>query len=281
MLLTLTIIIVLIIVVYFQYKHVFRRYFNDLKMIKFYSNTSRWENYVDANKMTLLQRIPLKICFITLETRDKEFIDLHNKNILRYVESQTNPKLNRVYVYKRYKSCTLEGHKHNVYWCKFHLLENVLRSGEYDYVIWLDSDTIFTDFTVDLGDILSCYSSDIILPLDGKTKYRTLNAGVAVIKNSKLGREIIETITAQSKTSEFESSCINEKNDLNGIWALSCYEQGVMNSIVWNHYKQYLTVFPSSIVHCGTTCVPNSSLILHMYNETNEKRVHCFKNFIN
>lgn len=254
-------------------------YIEDAKLISFYHNKKRWEPYVDANKMTLVQKIPLKICVLSMDNRNEKFIDYHNKNLVEYTKKYSNPDLNRIYVYKFYKECNLTGHKHNIYWCKFHMLLNLLESDNYDYVVWLDSDTIIADPNRDIGDILSSYNSDIFLPLDKKTNYSVLNAGICMIKNSQKGKEFFQCICANGTTTNFEERCFDENNDLRGGWALSCYEQGTMNKIAWD-FRNWVTVLPLSIVRSGCECEKYSSFILHIYAETSEKRENCFKDFI-
>lgn len=276
----LLILVVLGFLVYPKIKQKIALYFHELKLLKFYRNQKRWEPYVDANKITLLQKVPIKICILTMETREEEkYIRYHNKNIVEYTQKHSNPDLKRIYVYKFLKECTLSGHRHNIYWCKFYMLLNLLESNYYDYVVWLDSDTMITEPNKDLGDIISSYSSDIFLPLDSKTNYSVLNAGVCIVKNSRKGRDFFQSICAHASTTGFEERCFDKQNNLNGYWALSCYEQGVMNLFAWD-FRNWVTVLPLSIVISGPECAKYSSFLLHLYSESTEKRDQCFKNFI-
>lgn len=274
------VIVIMLILIYIYFTDFFKRWFNDLSLIWFYRKKNRWENFVNANQQTVIKDYPLKICFVSMDDRNDEFINLHNANILQYCEINNKLNINRTYTYKKYKFCPLNCQKHNVYWCKFYLLEYLLSTNYYDYVVWIDSDAVITNLHMDLGDILLKYNSDIFLPIDNINEYRILNSGICIVKNSEMGNKIIQMINSQSETSNFQNRCFSEKK-ITGLWSLSCFEQGIMNKTIWDYYLDYLTILPPNIILCAQQCSYKSTFIIHLLAESSEKRKLCFQQIFN
>jgi hypothetical protein len=85
-----------------------------------------------------------KIAFVTYDNRPNlDYIKMHNTNIYNYCK-----KWGCTYYY--YDKCT-----YNTYWCKIYLVLEILKLNIYDYVIWLDSDTIIKKMDVNINDIFS------------------------------------------------------------------------------------------------------------------------------
>ena len=121
-----------------------------------------------------------KILFITYDNRyQEEYVIIHNYNINKYAEKYD-------YEYKFYNRCN-----QNVYWCKIFMVLEALEKNIYDYVIWLDSDTIIKNFDIDIGNILNMFSSDIFIGSDNNSRYNIINSGVFVIKNSEKGKQFL------------------------------------------------------------------------------------------
>jgi len=242
----------------FYYLYIFRK--NPLN--------ETWNN----NQMTLVRRIPLKICFITMESRkDLEFVKLHNQNLRNYVDIQNQRNDSRTYSYQVFDQCQLSNHKHNVYWCKLFLVQEALKSGNYDYVVWLDSDTLIIDQNIDLGDIVTSFHSDFIAAPDHGNG--SINAGVLIFKNSPIAIEMLDKMTKLFNSNDFQKVCLNPDLSLNGIWANTCYEQGILNVISLD-YKDHITLLPPNII-CHKYA--NTGFIMHMCGRSNEDRAKEFK----
>ena len=252
-------------------------YFTQLYYLYLFRKEDPLKKTWNNNQMTLIRRIPLKICFITMESRkDLEFVELHNQNIKSYVDIQNQRNDSRTYTYQFVDQCQLPNHKHNVYWCKLFLVQEALKSGKYDYVVWLDSDTLIIDHNIDLGDIITSFQSDFIGALD-KGGCKSINAGVLIFKNSPIGIEMLDKMTKIYNSNNFQQICLNSDLSLNGIWGNTCYEQGILN-LISVEYKDYLTLLPPNIINHQYA---STGFIIHMCGRTSEQRAQKFKELMN
>lgn len=203
-----------------------------------------------------------RILFVTFDNRQAEYITMHNKNLLNYAKKYN-------YDYKFYTTCD-----YNVYWCKIQFVLDSLETNNYDYVTWLDSDTIIRDKDIDIGDILNKYASDIFVASDNISKYDLINAGMFIIKNSETGREFLRDCIRNVK-----KSCFNSDGTLKGVWAATCYEQGQMNLLIADKYYDNTTVLPNEVLLNYGICT-DGSFIIHLYASSDEKRKDCFSPWV-
>jgi len=169
------------------------------------------------------------------------------------------------YQYKYYNKCNK-----NVYWCKLYMVYDALNTNLYDYVIWLDSDTYIKDLNIDLGEILNKYDSDIFIGTDNSPKYDITNAGVFIIKNTITGINFVKDCINYAP-----SNCFKKNGQLNGRWAASCYEQGVMNLLIADKYSQNTTMLNNDIIYNYNVC-NNDVFIMHLYASSDKDRTTCF-----
>ena len=243
----------------------FEYYYND---IKYFAKCDWKKNYLLNNNMLDKAVISQnKIAIITFENRkDSEYIDLHNKNVSAYCDKWK-------YTYLFYDQCV-----HNIYWCKMYLVLDALKSGNYDYVMWMDSDSIIKNPNISIDSIVNKYSSDIFVNIDnGDTVYC---AGIFIIKNSPIGIKYIEDCIKQNT-----EKCLTTNNKLKGLWAGLCYEQGVMNQLIFDKYYNNTTCLPQYLVYnIGIDETLKScdidTFILHLYGSKNELRTKCFSRFV-
>ena len=208
-----------------------------------------------------------KVAIVTFENRkNEEFINLHNKNITEYCKKWN-------YDYLFYDKCI-----NNVYWCKMFLVLDALKTNKYDYVIWLDSDTIIKKMDVSIDSIVNKYSSDIFVNYDNGDSL--FCAGVFFIKNSEIGKLFMEECIKY-----YQPHCVNNTGDLNGMWAGLCYEQGIMNKLIVDSFYKYTTCLPNNIVlnkkiNSSMSICNYDTFILHLYNSPNSLRAKCFSKYI-
>jgi len=214
---------------------------------------------INNNRLLIpLQKIN-KILFITYDNRyEEEYIKIHNFNINKYVKKWN-------YEYKFYNRCN-----DNVYWCKIYMVLDAIKSNKYDYVIWMDSDTIIKNFDIDIGEIINKFNSDILLGSDNNSMYDITNAGVFIIKNSNIGINFL-----QDCAEYVSEKCVNNDGSLKGIWAASCYEQGVMNILIADKYNKYTTILTNDIIFNYNVC-SDEVFIMHLYASSSAYRVRCF-----
>ena len=205
-----------------------------------------------------------KILIITFDDRKNiDYIRLHNENFKNYADKYG-------YEYK-YEHLYNQNLNTNPYWYKIYLLKYYLDSNLYDYVMWVDSDTMIVDDSIDLNDYLNLYSSDLFF-CDDNQGIQKINAGIFVIKNSKIGKQYINDCI-----NNFCSNCIKPgEKKLKGRWAAICYEQGIMNLVLIKDYIKYSTVFSLEMVYCTNNFylikVLKDLFIIHYYDTTTSQR---------
>lgn len=211
-----------------------------------------------------------KILFLTIDNRDKlDYVSVHNKNLELYAK-----KWGYDYVFSNSINPN-----HDVYWNKIYVIKEYLEKNNWDYVVWLDSDTII-DINFDIKNMINKYNNHIIIGKD-KSLMNDLNcivnAGVFCIKNTKIGRMFLEDCIKTRKETKY--ICTDKKNNMRGIWTCLCYEQGVMNKYIWDKYHYATTVVPRNIINNTDDCDENA-FILHLCGEKNINRKKCFKHIL-
>ena len=237
---------------------------NDAKLYLIYGK-ARFSSLLDNNKKKIsnLNEKPkkYKICFVTFEDRNEEYIDLHNKNIKKYCD-----KWGYKYLHVKKNDSGI-----SPYWYKVFLVNDLIKTDEYDYVFWMDSDTIINNFNIDLGeDILDKYDSDIFVASDN-IKYDVFNSGLFIVRNSEIGRKFMD-----DWIKEYDSICEKGNGSLRGVWAMSCYEQGNMNKLIFEKYSKNTTFLDGNIFQNNNSCF-EEVFVMHHYGGKNEKRAECFR----
>jgi hypothetical protein len=217
-------------------------------------NANKKKHFVGGNKS--------KIAIVTYDDRTNvDYIKMHDENVSAYCKKWG-------YTYIR----TTENPKQMTpYWHKMFVVNDVLKTNKYDYVFWMDSDTVINNFNMDLGDdVLNKYDSDIFVGNDNAT-YDVSNAGLFIIRNTPIGNEFMdECIKLKS------DKCDINGNKLRGKWAMFCYEQGIMNKLIFEKYSKYTTFLDNSILMNAYGCNPDT-FIMHSYGGPSIKRAKCFE----
>ena len=200
-----------------------------------------------------------KILIITYDNRPNiNYIEIHNKNLNKY-----SKKWDFDYIF--YDSC-----EYNNYWCKIYMLLDKLNKNNYDYVMWMDSDTYIFNMDINLSDIFNKYSSDIFIGSDNNLNYDLTNAGVFAIKNSYEGKHfLVDCINS------FNTQCKKPNGELKGDWAATCYEQGIMNILIADKYFNNTTMLTNDLIFNYNKC-NNNVFIMHLYASSNSYRQNCF-----
>jgi len=214
----------------------------------------------------------LKIAIITAENRNEKYIQLHDRSLNEYCSIHR-------YDYIRLDNCPKE--EASTYWCKIHKIKNLI--SNYDYVIWLDSDTIIVNKNIPVEHYLSKYEYPDILfgknsvPFD-IGRY-AINAGVIIIKNSEIGKSFINTCIDQIKS--LDKCNINGKEQ--GFWAGICYEEGLMNILIKNKTFEnhvFIDVDNTFILNLLRKEEINKDLIfLHLPGWSNNEREEIFNKY--
>jgi hypothetical protein len=234
-------------------------YNNDLNYVITFSNNKDFNKLDNNNIKTNYTIKKYNILIITYDNRINErYIHIHNKNINEYVKKWN-------YKYKFTNTCN-----YNAYWCKIYNVLDELNTNLYDYVMWMDSDTFINNFNIDIGNIINKYSSDIFIASDNHKKYNIINSGVFIIKNSLIGKQFLSDCI-----NNIQPRCINKNGTLKGLWAASCYEQGIMNLLIKNKYYKNTTILSNDIILNYYLCNKNV-FIMHLYANSPMDRYNCF-----
>ena len=268
-LILITIILVLIILYNDTVSHKLYVYYNDIKLLcNMYRHNMHYKinQQYELNNFKTMLNDRCKIVIISFDNRDLEYIRMHNDNFNKYCK-----KWNIEYQF--ISTC-----KYNVYWCKIYMLLDALNTGKYDYVMWSDTDVIIKRDDINLRNIIYNYNNDIIIGDDNSHDKTIVNSGIFIIKNSVNGINFLKDCISM-----FESRkdiCMQDakvSHSLNGIWALSCYEQGIMNDLILHKYFNNTSMVHTNIFYNYYTCNDNV-FMMHLYSSSDEARVKCFKN---
>jgi hypothetical protein len=225
---------------------------------KFIASNNVMTKLINNNKLPIKNNKKNKILFVTFDNRNNEYIFIHNKNITEYAKKWG-------YDYKFLNQCD-----DNVYWCKIKIVLSELQNDNYDYVIWMDSDSSIKKDFIDINDIINLYDSHIFVGSDNIKKLDIINAGIFIIKNSHIGKQFL-----QDCLDNVDKNCFKKNsNFLNGNWAGPCYEQGQMNIQIADKYSQYTTVLTNEFIRSFGKCIDNS-FIMHLYGGSNYSRKQC------
>lgn len=278
------IIMIMIILIYQYNENILSVYYDDLVYYTnsfFYNDKKKFLtiNYDMIQNMPLTnQHYKIKLLIISCDDRKNiKYLEIHNKNIGEYSKKYNVD----------YKFITNNNLDNNIYWNKLYLIKNQLDNNFYDYIMWLDTDVIIINQNIDILNILYNYDSDIYIGSDNniESKIHTDNilcAGVFIIKNSVIGKKFINECISFHENDK--SICLSDKNILNGMYAGLCYEQGVMNYLIYNKYFLNTILLDNSIIMNTDTCVDNKNIfILHFYGNklgsTEEQRIKCFEKY--
>ena len=264
------IIIILILIIITNNYEILKIYMFDIYFIikRLLVYNFEYDNKMIENKSNDYNNI--KVLIISFDNRNElKYLDFHNNNITKYCEKW--PNVDYEFINKFTNEC-----KKNVYWYKLYLMKEKLKTSNYDYIMWIDTDAIIVKDNISIQEILNSYSSDIFIGHDtwfNDKKNTTLCSGVFIIKNSEVGRQFIDDcINTHEK-----SNCIKKNGKLHGIWASTCYEQGIMNYMIYEKYKNNTTILNPKIIRNTYHCNKNN-FILHKYGSKPEDIFNCFTN---
>lgn len=237
---------------------------NDVKLNLLYRK-AKLSGLLDNNKKNineLVKECPkYKIAFVTFENRDEDYIRLHDLNVEKYCK----------YWGYEYIRVTENDSGMSPYWYKVLLIYNLMKTNKYDYLFWMDSDTVINNFNIDLGDDILCkYNSDIFIAPDN-VKYDIINSGLFIVRNSEIGKKFME-----DWLDLYLPMCENGDGKLKGVWAMSCYEQGTQNQLIFEKYSKYTTILDQNIFNNRDKC-DSSVFITHYYGKKGKHTGECFR----
>jgi hypothetical protein len=165
--------------------------------------------------------------------------------------------------------------KRHAQWDKIQCLIQTL--PEYDYVIWMDSDTIFNNFEISLNKLIldsvnfdALFCSDVCYS-EGVT-HLMVNTGVMIFKNTAWSSNLLNKVWNSIPEYNLE---VLKKHSYDGF----PHEQGKMCEIlIKENYKKF-KIFPSSQFNSHPNSSNEKTFIIH-YMGSRQSESH-LENFIN
>ena len=156
------------------------------------------------------------------------------------------------------------------YWRKVFLVKEVLNTGKYKGVLWLDTDAVVYNLEIDINTLVEegkhmYFSTDIAQAPD------SFCAGVWFVLNTTIGKEIMEKWVEKYDKSAWRK---NNKWRTDNEWAGVKYEQGAFNKYLIATYEPHLKHLDKNLINALSP--EKGTFICHFYFGK-EKR----KNFIN
>lgn len=244
------------------------QYVRDISHIAYFRGPNApFRRTLYANAITPVVRRAPKMLILTLDTRPQlPYVQVHNRNLEAYCARW------RGITYKFVNKCEgIDKHIHNVYWCKIFLVKKYLH--DYDYVLWLDSDTFVRDFSLNILDLFEHYDSEFYAGFDRDARF--INAGIFAFRNSASSKLLLNLLIQEYMSPQFQARCQYDSGALKGIWAQTCYEQGIMNEIL-SKYIQYVTTFPEHLFYQHTSMPAQNVFIQHLYSTSTQTRNQVF-----
>lgn len=179
------------------------------------------------------------------------------------------------------------------YWLRVKDTYDVLMSGDYDVVMYLDLDATVHDFDLPINDVIADNKYDFYIGADplgfDRPDFNNLvNTGCFIVKNTVWARLFIQM---------WMNACMNKDGNLSGIcesswkfidkkwncsdckWAGLKYEQGALANLYImnvNESRDHICIFEESIM--SNKFPEKKSYILHLMGSTNNERTKIFKN---
>jgi len=132
------------------------------------------------------------------------------------------------------------------YWGKVRACLAVAESGNYDAALFLDTDAVVMDFSMQIGDLLK---EGVIFTAGGNAKF---NAGAFAVRCNQDGVSFLKEWMSCYRERDWELSGSKWKC-LNGGWAGIAYEQGSLNELIVPKYKDSVaTAGWETFLHCDS-----------------------------
>jgi hypothetical protein len=187
-----------------------------------------------------------RIHIITLETRPIRVLAAHDRSLRDYAARHG-------YVYTSLRAYAPPGPSLPVYIQKLELMLEALDGG-FDFVVWMDSDTLVSHPDVALEAALE-FDGNCAAHIFIGREYPSwvsvwngfaYNAGFFALRCSAVSAAFLR---ACIETYKANPACVRDGAFVAaGRWAGECYEQGVMNRLLAGAYRHVVAELPTSVV---------------------------------
>ena len=242
--------IILIVLILFA-AWVFYQILFKLKDWEYYKEVffTQFENvYVNINQTE--SNTKQKILILSTDDRNERYIQLHRKSLQKYCDHHG-------YTFLFTKPCT----DLPVYFCKFKQILELMNKGEYDYYIWIDSDTIvnrnFIQFPLEAMLETVGLETDVItgnFPIHNILKY--LIGSFYVFKNNSQTKALLQRCINDIDPSKWNNPKKGECN-----YGGYCYEEASLYRCIDDTIKHRRII--GQFISNHPWCAPNY-FIMHI-----------------
>lgn len=148
-----------------------------------------------------------------------------------------------------------------VYWMKVKIITDLINNTNYKYIIWIDTDAVFTHHHKSILSLLN-NKSFYISKDPPEYNENALCVGTWIVKNNDIGSKIMN----DWMNSYNPSMWIKENNQWStqSNWAGIAYEQGSFNELIYPKYKDHIEIFPWYVFNNDIKDNPNSYISHYM-----------------
>jgi hypothetical protein len=229
-----------------------------------------------VDKIRQIARTKENVVYYTPTKKYKlAIVTMYTENIKSYGEISTENKENYCKKYNIDLIVTKErlSTRHPA-WDKIKCVENAMK-GDYDYIIWMDADSIFVNDTIDFNTLLNIYDKNFIVCLDPYAPVHYLdtsidynllhnlhiiNTGIFIIKNNQEMKDVISSVW-NTKTNTNVGLFNPNKEVLDFNWEDWPYEQGAFHVIFSN--RKDIELLPDKSFNAIPDKTHKYSFILH------------------
>lgn len=208
-------------------------------------------------------------------------VTLYTDNIKEYGEFTTNNKRKYCERYKIHlKPFTKRLSERHAAWDKILCVTEVMKNEECEYIIWMDADTMFTNYEIDFRDLINIHNDKNFIvcndwtsegaKLNSDTDFsllenlRIINTGIFIVKNNEQMRNLFEKIwTTKTNTNagiiDFDKKVsVYEMHNKYDDWP---YEQGAI-TVNFAGRNDYV-ICTSKSFNCYPTHTDDRTFIVH------------------
>ena len=207
----------------------------------------------------------MKICVVNLTTKDiAEDVHESNLNKIKYCERHDLD----------YRFYLGRASKRHAQWDKIQCVMQNL--AEYDYVVWMDSDAIFSNFDVSLEKLIeenseydALFCSDVCYS-EGQN-HLLVNSGVMVFKNTKWSFDVLSKVWHSVEDYVVDNL---KKHSYEGF----PHEQGKLCDILSREDEKKYRIFPAEKFNQHPNYVNDQTFIVHfMGSRQTEEHIDTFR----
>lgn len=136
------------------------------------------------------------------------------------------------------------------YWLKVQIVADVLKSGKYDYVMWIDSDAYVVDTHVRIERLFEVFGRKndfFAFGMDFAPFFADFNAGVWIVKHTPLACQFLEKWLSKYPPTRWYKKAGQWK--CKGVWGGQYFEQGSGSTLLRDEaYAPYILVFASEVM---------------------------------